>query len=289
MFFKDAAEPEDPIQGALGDCWLIAALSAVTWAIPKWYFQRPARISSHELKTTPSDIGINSEIPFWDKPAGRTAPSGMVDISNKLCVYPGTSILIYCRSSDSGELWPAIWEKAFAKWSTKDASDFPDMGSLAGGDPIAACAQLTNRNPVHYSNQAQTADQIYNIVNMNCTGQKTFNPMTAWTYWVPEPKQPNYDFYYFTNIAANHAYTIMGCFTDSGKKFIVLRNPWGWFEPPPERPGLNTPRFINPFEGTVRFLDSTYWRPIQMLNPDGIFALEVSDFKKYYGGFGVAV
>jgi len=38
MFFKDAAELEDLIQGALGDYWLIAALSAVIWVIPKWYF-----------------------------------------------------------------------------------------------------------------------------------------------------------------------------------------------------------------------------------------------------------
>ncbi|KAH8749952.1 hypothetical protein F5882DRAFT_310552, partial [Hyaloscypha sp. PMI_1271] len=64
--------------------------------------------------------------------------------------------------------------------------------------------------------------------------------------------------YYFTNIATNHAYMIMGCFIDSGKKFIMLRNPWGWFELPLERLGPNTPCFINPFKGIVRFLDSTY-------------------------------
>lgn len=39
-FFHESAELNDPVQGALGDCYLIAALSSVAWARPYVIAQR---------------------------------------------------------------------------------------------------------------------------------------------------------------------------------------------------------------------------------------------------------
>jgi hypothetical protein len=33
--------------------------------------------------------------------------------------------------------------------------------------------------------------------------------------------------------------------------------------------------------------DGSFWRTINMSTPDGVFALRVDTFKKYFAGFGV--
>jgi hypothetical protein len=40
VFFKEATEMTDPVQGALGDCYFIAALASVAWARPSMISQQ---------------------------------------------------------------------------------------------------------------------------------------------------------------------------------------------------------------------------------------------------------
>jgi hypothetical protein len=49
---------------------------------------------------------------------------------------------MYCRSSEDGETWPAIYEKAFAKIKTGTTTDMPDITQTAWGDCVWATAQL---------------------------------------------------------------------------------------------------------------------------------------------------
>jgi len=57
-----------------------------------------------------------------------------------------------------------------------------------------------------------------------------------------------------------------------------LRNPWGVVEPS----GLNT------IQGVVTFFDNSFWRPINTIPNDGIFALEMDAFKTFFEVLGVA-
>ena len=49
---------------------------------------------------------------------------------------------IYARSSEGGETWPAIYEKAFAKYKTGIVGDHPDITATAWGDCFHAAARL---------------------------------------------------------------------------------------------------------------------------------------------------
>jgi hypothetical protein len=205
-------------------------------------------------------------IEFFD--AGKKV---QVEVTEKVPLTSPSNTYIYCRSSEPGEIWPAVYEKAYAKWRTGDTGDTPNIDLIAGGDPAGACAQLTGLTPYYFNCSAMSADAIYQKVRENCLSRKTFNPMVAWTYCQPPAGLKYSD----ANLAGCHAYSILGWHYD-GKKYIVLRNPWGYFE-----------ATLNVAPGTWVAYDGSFWRSIALANNDGTFALEVGTFKKYFEGFGL--
>ncbi|KAI9777276.1 MAG: hypothetical protein M1839_009006 [Geoglossum umbratile] len=259
-----ATDYDDPIQGGIADCWLISAMAAVAWADPYSIVHRNRPGSGSE------DDGING-IQFYSKPTGRNAPTKMTEVTDKTVVDSQSLWPPYCRCSDPGEIWPQVYEKAFAKWSTQDTTDQPNMTSLAYGDPGWAMAQINNKTAYYYDTASSTPDQLWGIVRANSMSYRTINPMTAWTYG----SGPDYD---GSNIVANHAYTILGWAYQAAKEYIVLRNPWGYHEPQ----GLNT------YQGLLQFFDSSFWLPISTIKDDGVFALEAPSFKYYFAGMAAA-
>ena len=262
-FFKDVTEFNDPIQGDVANCYLIAALSAVAWA-------DPYSIVHRNRATGPGETDRVNAIQFYSKGGSHDAPTAMVEVTDKTLVDRFNNA-IYCHSNDNGEIWPAVYEKAFAKWSTRDSTDQPDITQTAFGDPGSAMAKITNKTANYYYPASLTPDEILAVVRSNSVSFKTINPMTAWT---PASGPP----FAGSNIVANHAYTILGWAFWHDKSYIVLRNPWGVTEPA----GLNT------LQGLVSFFDGSFWRPIDTTPNDGVFALDVNAFKTFFSGFAVA-
>lgn len=262
-FFKDVTEYNDPIQGAVGNCYLIAAMAAVAWADPYTIVHRNRATGTGETDRT-------NAIQWHSKGGSKDAPNRMVEVTDKVLVN-ASNFMPYCRSRDPNEIWPALYEKSFAKWILQDTSDVPDITKTAGGDPAKATAQITGKKPYYWATNNRTADQLSAIVREHSANNKTFAPMTAWTYG----SGPMYN---GSNIAGNHAYTILGWAWKNSKHYIVLRNPWGQTEPA----GLNT------YQGLLSFFDRSFWRPINTIGNDGVFALEQSAFKYYFAGLGVA-
>ncbi len=263
-FFKDVTEFSDPIQGAIGNCYFIAALAAVAWADPYLIVHRNRATGTGETAR------VNA-IQFYTKGGGKDAPSKLVEVSDKTIVRSSNNNPIYCRSNDANEIYPALYEKAFAKWILQTNSDKPDITKTAFGDPVKATAQLNNKTANYYNTSSRTGDQLYSIVRENSMSYKTIHPMTAWTYG------SNKD-YTGTNVVGNHAYTVLGWAFKNNKKYIVLRNPWGVTEPA----GLNT------YQGVLSFFDKSFWRPVNMVGNDGVFAIEANSFKNLFAGLGVA-
>jgi hypothetical protein len=270
-FFEEASELTDPIQGAVANCYFIAALSSVAWA-------RTYTIAQRTRATGTGQQNFVDMIEFY-RAYGSSNPK-KVEVTELLPLNSPGNTFIYARSSEAGEIWPAVYEKAFAKWRTNDPGDKPDILATAFGDPVAASASLVqSTTPYYYSNPSLSEDQIWHKVRENCISRKTFNPMVAYTYGSAPSPDVNYS---NAHIAANHAYSILGWQYTNNQKYIVLRNPWGNYE-----------AILNVAGGTWIAWDAPYyggpgwWRPIPMATNDGIFALRVDTFKKYYAGFGV--
>jgi hypothetical protein len=97
-FYNEAAEFFDPVQGAVGDCYLIAALSSVAWA-------RPFTISDAARATGADNESFKHRITFYNNGQQN------FEVTDKILVADSGTVP-FCRSSETGETWPGIYEKA---------------------------------------------------------------------------------------------------------------------------------------------------------------------------------
>ncbi|WP_294299277.1 C2 family cysteine protease [uncultured Chryseobacterium sp.] len=261
-FFSDVTEYNDPIQGAVANCYFIAAISAVAWSSPYTI--------EHKVRATGTgETDRTNAIQFFTKGGGKDAATRLVEVTDNTIIN-STGNPVYCRSNDAGEIWPAVYEKAFAKWITNVNNDKPDISKTAYGDPAKAVAQITDKTPYYYYTSTRNALDLFGVVRENSMSCKTINPMVAWTYGSGKD-------YSGSNIVGNHAYTVLGWSTFNNKNYIILRNPWG----------VTEPNGLNSYQGLISFFDGSFWRPINMIGNDGVFALEISAFKYYFEALAV--
>lgn len=266
-FFHETAEYFDPIQGAVANCYYIASLSAIAWATP-------FRIAHLTRATGVNQEQFNDMIHFY-KPDSGGAIDQDIQITEAVPLT-ASGDFIYCRSSEAGETWPAIYEKAFAKLKTGTSSDMPDITQTAWGDCVYATAQLNGGTRRYYDTASRSADDLWNILRSNCLSYRTFNPMTAWTYSSGDASPDHVD-YSSAHVVGSHCYTVLGWAYQNCKRWIVLRNPWGNFE-----------ATASVLDATISMYDVSWWRPITLKTVDGVFAMEIGAFKKYFAGFGTA-
>ncbi len=269
-FFTDPAQFDDPVQGALPDCHFISALASLAWANPYAICQRTRQTSSND------SFGQGGAVDMIQFFGGPGAVPANVEVTELLPLLEPGNLYQYACSSDVGETWPAIYEKAWVKWFTGDAGDQPDYTKVEGGDPVADLVSLTGLNPTYKSTQGQTANQIWNDVRSNCRGSWTFNPMVAVTYQSAAAAPISID-YATAGLVAWHVYSILGWIFDGNLEYIVLRNPWG-----------NTPATLN--------IDKGPWTPIEQiasgltfslnLPAGGVFALRSDTFQQYFESYG---
>ncbi len=266
-FFNEATEYFDPIQGAVANCYYIAALSAVAWAVPY-------RIQNLTRATGVGQQNFVNAIRFY-KPDSNGQVDREIEVSDAVPVSNASGNFMYARSSEAGEIWPAVYEKAYAKLTTGTDGDRPDITATAWGSSLRATAQLTGGQRFAYGTSSKSADELWDLVRANSRGGRTFNPMTCWTYSSSGAADRDID-YSDANIVASHAYTVMGWAYRNDRKYIVVRNPWGRTEA--------TTSILN---GTLWLYDISFWRPIDLTANDGVFAIEASAFKTYFAGMGV--
>lgn len=265
-FFNETAEFFDPVQGAVANCYYIAALSALAWAAP-------FRISHHTRATGLNQAQYVNRVTFFRPDSG-----GQVDREIEVTdLVPRTAggSFIYCRSSEADECWPAIYEKAFAKLVTNNNTDQPDITATGWGDCVWATAQLTGGARAYYDTASRSDDQLWNLLRSHCMSYRTIRPMTAWTYG-SGADSPDKVVYADANVVGSHCYTVLGWAYRHCKRYILLRNPWG-----------HTEVTASALDATVQAWDVSWWRPIALKDVDGTFAMEIGAFKRYFAGFGV--
>jgi len=262
-FSRDTSEFSGPVQGAAGNSYFIAALSAVVWANPN--------LILHKNRVTGRAVSRLTSIQFYSKGGEKDAPTKKIEVSDKMVVNEFNNIPVYCRPNEGTEIYPGIYEKAFAKWILQSDSDKPAIKKTAFGDPVKASAQLNNKTPRYYLTSTRTGEELYSIVRSNSMSYKTIHPMTAWTYG-------SHDDYTGINLVGNHAYTILGWAVRNTRRYIIVRNPWGITE----QEGLNNTA------GILCSFDKTFWMPANTIAKEGVFAVEINTFQELFAGMGVA-
>jgi hypothetical protein len=285
---------DDPTQGCVPDCYFIAALSSVAWT---------ADTLIASMARAWSTAGINAiTINFWSK-QNINGVSQVVKtpiLVKKDLPLTDAGNLAFSSSKDLREVWPSIYEKAYALFmnlgSTDADVDHANIPKFSGGSPMNALFHITgkefstdtNNNPTAFITKNMNPDAVYNTLLNKCqvsatASKKTLNPTVAWTYH-SATDAPGVVTYSEDMIAADHSYSILGVHTDkaTGSLCIVLRNPYGaaW---------CNDPK--NPADAAIYTLGTsdlefTGMTAIPLSKPDGIFALDYKDFTRYFEGFG---
>jgi hypothetical protein len=194
-----------------------------------------------------------------------------VEVNYDIPINNSNNQPLYCRSSDGADIWPSLYEKAFAKWITNSDSEHPDITQTHCGDPIKAMAQISGRSPHYYECRSHQAIDLVGLVRANSVNYKTINPMCAWTHATGSQFRGS-------NIVANHAYSILGYIVRGDCRYVVLRNPWG----------VTEPQGLTSYPGLLSRVDPEMWTPAALLDHGGLFALEADAFKQCFQFVGVA-
>ncbi|KAI1826034.1 hypothetical protein F4861DRAFT_131064 [Xylaria intraflava] len=281
---------DDPIQGAMGNGWFVAALFSVYWANPEIINRNTGQHVQMQIQMSGQHQYFS--VKFYDKGGRNNNRTQIVDVDYLIPVNNSTGDFVYCRSSNGMALWPALYEKAFTKWANHGNHDIPgrstiligrsgmsgpekvDVTSMYNGDPVKAMAQINGREPFYYFTKRHQARDLVGLVRSYSVNHRTIFPMVAWTYASDDSA------YRGCNLVANHAYSVLGWSSvgQGDKQYIIVRNPWGVTEPH----GLTT------CPGILTRVEPEHWGPASLLDREGVMAVEVGLFKEYFACMGVS-
>ncbi|KAK9423559.1 putative Calpain catalytic domain-containing protein [Seiridium unicorne] len=267
---------DDPVQGATSNSWLIAAIFSVFWADPSAIHRAPRQVhrdsgNNRDQQDENGNHGRRHQIRFHDKGGRNNGETRTVEVNYEVPINNSSNDPIYCRASGENDIWPALYEKAFAKWISRSNSERPDITQTAHGDPIKAMAQINGREPHYWFTERHEANDLVGVVRHNSVNFKAINPISAFTH-------PSGHMYRGSNLVANHAYSVLGWTNHGDRQYIIVRNPWGVTEPV----GLTA------YPGLIDRVEPAFWRPACMLDHEGVLAVEIHAFREYFACIGVA-
>lgn len=244
--FKDGIDPNDVNQGALGDCYFLAALSSLA--------EFPKRVKKLFVTQTVNRAGVYL-VNFYLN--GRETP---VMIDDYLPVtLDGRPAF---ASSREGELWVCLLEKAWAKLHGSYAR-------IEGGLPGFAISHLTGvpvQNILH--DTVQNNEDFFDL--MEASDRKNFVMMAA------SRESAESDLAGDEGLVTGHAYSVISVHRvqHQGRplSLLKLRNPWGageWTGAWSDKSSTWTPQIKEQvgFSGVAN---------------DGIFFIELADYLSHF-------
>jgi hypothetical protein len=268
----DTPAASDVRQGGAGDCYFLSAMASVADTHPE-LIEKAITANPDGTYTVAFHVPPGFDALKAFGPAGGLVEGELAGLAHRVGFNPKDQIVkvtvdgdfptrangtsAYAHPSLTNELWPQVMEKAYAKlWGSYDATG-------TGGLPATALYALTGKtsqthglgtglNTLGFKVQstrldAQKLEGAFNTIKAAAAQKK---PMEAATYASDNTSEA------LPNIINGHAYSLLGVSEHDGKRFVVLRNPWGHTEPGHD--GKDDGRFELPLEDFGRqFLSYT--------------------------------
>jgi hypothetical protein len=207
--FVDGASPTDPVQGQVGDCYLVSTAASLAQMKPE---------ALERMIKDNQDGTYTVTFKRYDAQA-KSYVDDAVTVSNQMpsnwsgAYYGGSS-----NSTDPSkvEMWFPVLEKAYASW--KGGYD-----AIRSGYPYEIFEACLGQSGKHFDVRVDDGSKVFAAMKK---AEAAKQPMVAWT-GMDSTDRP------FTNtgLVGDHAYTIMGVEEKDGERFVKLRNPWGEKEP----------------------------------------------------------
>ena len=240
VLYQGEIEPKDCVQGALGDCWFVAALACLS--------EHPGAVKKLILNREASTRG-KYRVRFYN---GRRRKWEVITVDDYIPVRKGTKQTMYMRPHNN-EIWPLIMEKAMAKFLGSYAAMDGGFGTWAThtltGDNVFLLKRRENdawrRHDMKFINPKDKnykKDRIYHDeVKEDIINDKLFNILQQYDrsrslIAVSKMEKGGESKDETTGLVNGHLFSVIsvrtagGKFGMGGQKFVKVRNPWATFE-----------------------------------------------------------
>lgn len=192
---------DDATQGQVGDCYFIASLASLAKVKPELL-----------AKAVTANANGSYTVTFYEREKGQKTPTPVqVTVDGTFPTRYGRPEYAAARSSK--ELWPLVFEKAFAAW--KGGFD-----AIEGGMAATALEALTGVKPEFFPvGDGLDPKKVFKQLEAACGSGAAVVALSK--TWDPSER----------GIVADHAYSLLGVEERGGERYVTLRNPWGEREP----------------------------------------------------------
>ncbi len=326
-FFNETVLWSDVCQNSIGDCYFLAALCSVAYVAPffiknqtglryKWkdgeqtfapwhliefYVPNGNYESSqawNKKKKTVQSIVVSEEVLVDSKTGFNFGASGPKE--KQIVLRNGK---ITGTKADWDACWPAVYEKAYAKFLENSTSDYPNMNTtsgleshIVGGVAEAALKEIIHTEDVKVDYLSNiSVDRIWDIgmaarSHPSCASIYKFYKTDGNGNTIEYAKAGTKSDYLNMGLYISHAYSFLGVYHDNGTKYLVLRNPHG--------------RNLNALKNNPKVYHGNWgfnygadpedkfdnrWDVFRQItgnddpqNSNGVFLLEINEFKRVF-------
>ena len=185
-------------QGAIADCYFLAAGGALVWS-------NPGRLEAMIQNDTGGGWAVSFE--YWSSQADAFVP---------LVIHTSDQLSASMQVVSNHEVWSLVLEKAYAAFRTWDgASSQNTLASLGWGYAGTALTALNDANQSQYIATMSEQDLYATLQSDLAAGEPILFHTSAAA----------------PTMAQSHVYVITGLSTDAqGVYWVTTYNPWGFFE-----------------------------------------------------------